>query len=97
MPLYRFKGIDVFGTIHRGKLHVPTEQHLADFLLSEGIIVLAVKRVYSFHFRFISDTEKVIFYRTLAQLLSAGVLLPDALEYCVLNSKSIFFQDCVYL
>jgi|GEM_PF-6321326 len=96
MPLYRFKGIDVFGTIHRGKLGAPTEKHLSDVLLSEGIIVLTVKPTYHLYFRFISSAEKITFYRNLAQLLHAGVLLPDALEYIAMNSKNIFFQDSVY-
>lgn len=96
MPLYRFKGIDVFGVIHRGKLGAPTEKHLADLLLTEGIVVLTAKPAYRFYMHFISASERIVFYRMLSQLLSSGVLLPDALEYVAMNSKNIFFQECVY-
>lgn len=96
MPLYHFKGIDAFGTIHRRKLNAPTEKHLDDLLLSEGIIILSKKPAHRLYIRFITIQEKITFYQNLTQLLKSGILLHDALEYIALNSKNIFFQDSIY-
>jgi type II secretory pathway component PulF len=97
MPVFRFRGIDVFGKIHKGRLSAPTKEYLRQNLVLRGIVLLSAKPVaHLFILNTIATKDIILFYQTLAHLLQSGILLPDALLYLAQNSTQSSFQDAVY-
>lgn len=80
MAYYTWKGVDLAGAIKKGKLFARSADELDAVLFKQKIALLSCKQSSQFFSHFsIPKTEKINFFKSLAQLLQAGVLLPDAL------------------
>lgn len=96
MPCFSYKGIDIYGTLHRGKKNIPSQQYLRKTLWNEGIALLSSKQIFCLDIPFLKEQQKILFYKHLGTLLAAGILLPDALEHLALNTKHLFLQNILY-
>lgn len=81
MAYFTWKGIDLQGSIHKGKLFARSSAELDALLLKQEIALLscAPAKQILFMERGIRQSQKIQFFKQCAQLLDAGVLLPDAL------------------
>lgn len=87
MPYFRWKGIDWFGSIHKGYQFSKSENDLEKILLSQGIGLISSKiENQKFYSRSINLTEKVQFFKELSILVDSGILIHNALE---ITSKQI--------
>lgn len=81
MAYFKWRGIDLSGTVRSGKLFARSEKDLDSTLLDREIALLSCSnarpRLFS---RSITLEVKIHFFRQLAVLLDAGVMLPEALE-----------------
>src|SRR5687768_760759 len=93
MPYFAYQGIDVYGNRYSGKKIVPSIEHLKKMLFNEGIALLGVKKKKILTIHFIKEKQKINFYKYLGQLLTAGILLPEALEHIALNTNHVFLQN----
>lgn len=96
MPRFLYKGIDVYGTQYRGKKIFPSIGYLKKSLWNEGIALISARECFNIFIPFISEKQKILFYKNLGTLLSSGILLPDALEHLALNTNQIFLQSILY-
>lgn len=80
MPYFSWKGVDIEGRIHKGKLFAQSSQDLDAVLFKQEIALL---RFYPIKQRRIFTTialdDTIHFFKQISELLSAGVLLPSAL------------------
>lgn len=84
MPYYVWHGIDLQGRTRKGKSFARTPEGLDSQLLLKDIALLQSKpKKMWLVLHPISLTNKIQFFRSLAELLSAGILLPQALEIIV--------------
>jgi len=81
MAYFKWRGIDMSGTIQEGKLFARTKKDLDSLLFEREIALLSCTSVRPFLInRSINLDAKVHFFRQLAVLLDAGVMLPEALQ-----------------
>jgi len=81
MAYFTWKGIDLEGSIHKGKLFARSSVELDALLFKQEIALLSCAPAKQLFFlgRTIHQSQKIQFFKQCAQLLEAGVLLPDAL------------------
>ncbi len=81
MPYFSWQGVDMYGQSRKGTTFARTERELDARLFVQKIALLHVrqKRAPLFIFSRVSLRDKIDFFQQLAQLLQAGILLPDAL------------------
>lgn len=81
MAYFTWKGIDLAGKIHKGKLFARSAAELDALLLKQEIALLSCATAKNLFLskRSITQSQKIQFFKQCAQLLDAGVLLPDAL------------------
>lgn len=81
MAYFKWRGIDMTGTIRVGKTFARSEKDLNSMLLDREIALLSQTPVRPWLFaRSIRLDAKIHFFRQLAVLLDAGVMLPEALQ-----------------
>lgn len=81
MPYFRWRGVDLKGQIHKGKLFARSEKELDALLFKRDVALTACTRARkAFSFVPIHLNDIAYFFRQLADLLAAGVLLTDALR-----------------
>lgn len=97
MAYFKWQGVDVTGTIREGKTFARSEQDLDALLLKQEVALLSCTPVRQNRFsRKISLDEKIHFFRQLAALLDAGVMLPDALEILCDLITNVRLQELVH-
>lgn len=81
MAYFKWRGIDLTGTVREGKQFARSEKELSDLLLDHEIALVSCAHARSNIFsRSISLETKITFFRQLSVLLDAGVMLPEALH-----------------
>ena len=94
MPYFKWVGIDITGTIKRGKHAAYSSQDLSEKLLKRGIALLHDKTVYAPSFFWpIKAKLKVDLFQQKAKLLQAGLLLPKVLEIVAQQSHNPIVYD----
>lgn len=96
MPYFTWKGIDIEGRMHKGKLFAQTAQELDAVLFKQEIALLGYSPVKQITvLSAISMEDKIQFFKRLADLLNSGVLLPDALLVVASQAQRIKFQTII--
>jgi len=96
MAYFKWKGVDLHGNECSGKLFATSEKNLCNQLLEREIALITYKPSRQwFSFRPITIDEKINFFRQLAVLLDAGVLLPDALHVLSSLLKNVSLKEIV--
>ena len=97
MPYYRWTGVDITGTTHKGSSAAQSSKHLDAQLFKRGIALLKNKQVrMPFFARSIRLSQKIQLYQQLATLIFAGVRLPDALDIVADQLNHPRLQDIIY-
>ncbi len=96
MPYYAWSGVDITGTIRTGKLFAKSETQLDEQLLKQGIALLKSKPAWWHLYRSVSLADKLQFFRQLAVLIRAGVLVPDALVLLADQLAHPVLQEAVH-
>jgi type II secretory pathway component PulF len=93
MPYFSWKGVDIEGSIHKGKLFAQSKEELDALLFKQEIALIGCSQVKQISLlNSISFQDKIQFFKQLGQLLNAGVLLPDALLVATSQAQQIKFQ-----
>lgn len=93
MPYFTWKGIDIEGRIHKGKLFAQSAQELDALLFKHEIALLRSTPIRQITiFGSVSLSDKIQFFKQLADLLNSGVLLPDALLVVASQTQQVKFQ-----
>lgn len=80
MPYYQWRGVDIVATIHKGSLFAQSPEHLAQVLAKKDIYLLNAHVIKPrFSLKPITQSDRTAFFRQLATLLEAKVMLPQAL------------------
>lgn len=96
MPYFTWKGVDIEGRMHKGKLFAQSTQELDALLLKQEIALLHSAPVrYMKVFGSISLDDRIQFFKQLADLLNSGVLLPDALLVIASQMRHAQFQEVI--
>lgn len=96
MPYFTWKGIDIEGRIHKGKLFAQSAKELDLVLFKQEIALLKADPVKQWALLSrISLDDKIQFFKQLASLLNAGVLLPDALLVVASQTQKVKFQGII--
>lgn len=97
MPYFKWRGVDISGTLRYGKLSARSSKHLDTLLFKRGIALLSSSPTYLFWFsRTIRLSLKVEWLRQLTVLIKSGVLLPDALSIVADQLNHPVLQDVVH-
>ena len=80
MPFYSWRGITIQGTEVKGTRYARSEDELALLLVKHDVGLIRCRRIKRRLPRSINDSTLSIFFSQLADLLGAGVLLPQALD-----------------
>lgn len=97
MPYFRWKGIDLQGALRTGRSCAASLHDLDAQLLHNDIALLSsIQLSTRFFDRAVSMDVKIQFFRSLATLLEAGVMVPDALELVAQQVRHIGFHEVLY-
>lgn len=97
MPYFRWKGIDLQGTMRAGRSCAASLKDLDTQLLHDDIALLKSTQLSMRLFgRAVSMDVKIQFFRSLATLLEAGVMVPEALELVAQQVRHIGFHEVLY-
>lgn len=97
MPYYAWRGVTLVGTIKKGKIFANDERELDALLLARDIALLSSAQAARSIIMFpITLDMKIQFFQQLGTLLSAGVLLPEALRLVALQLDHQRFQEAMH-
>jgi type IV pilus assembly protein PilC len=97
MPYFRWKGIDLQGTIRVGRSCAASLKDLDTQLLHDDIALLKSTQLsMRFFSRAVSMDVKIQFFSSFATLLEAGVMIPEALELVAQQVRHIGFHEVLY-
>ncbi len=97
MPYYKWAGVDIIGTVKKGKLSAQSEKHLNDVLFKRGIALINHSLVsLPFFKRSIRLSDKIHFFRQLATLVDSGVHITEALSIVADQINHPRFHDIVH-
>jgi type IV pilus assembly protein PilC len=97
MPYFRWKGIDLEGAIRAGKTCAASVEDLDTLLLHKDIALMSCSQLSTGLFaRPVSMEIKIQFFKSLATLLEAGVMMPEALALVAHHVKHIGFHELLY-
>jgi len=97
VPYFKWRGVDITGTLRYGKLSARSPKHLDTLLFKRGIALLSSSLVFLFWFsRTIRLPLKIEWLRQLTLLIKSGVLLPDALSIVADQLNHPVLQDVVH-
>jgi type IV pilus assembly protein PilC len=97
MPYFKWVGTNIEGVIKKGKLAACSPDDLSQMLLRRGIALLQHKKVYTLSFLWpITQIIKSQLFASIAQLLHAGVLLPDVFIIVAQQSAHPFLCDMLF-
>lgn len=80
MPYYRWRGIELTGTVKKGILFARSAEHLDQLLIKREVALLSYRPVKQWIKKPIKLADRVKAFSQLATLIDAGVLIPDALD-----------------
>lgn len=80
MPYYAWRGVDLSGRWCTGKSFAPEIPKLDEQLFESGIALITSKKIRPLFCPLVKQDDCTRFLQSLATLLNAGVLLPDALK-----------------
>jgi len=81
VPYFKWRGIDLSGTVQKGTSRAASAQLLDQQLLHNDIALLSVQQLNNWSmFNPITVAQKVSFFRQLSMLLDSGIFLNEALE-----------------
>lgn len=97
MPYFRWKGIDLEGAMRAGKTCAASVEDLDTLLLHKDIALMSCSQLSTgFLARSVSMEVKIQFFKNLATLLEAGVMMPEALALVAHHVKNIEFHELLY-
>lgn len=97
MPYFRWKGIDLEGTMRAGRACAASVDDLDALLLQKDIALISSRQLENGLFsRPVSMEVKIQFFKSLAILLEAGVMMPEALALVAHHVKHISFHELLY-
>jgi type IV pilus assembly protein PilC len=97
VPYFKWRGVDITGTIRSGKLAARSLKHLDALLFNRGIALFTSSPAYLFWFyRSISLSAKINWLRQLSVLVESGLLFPDALAIVADQLTHPVLQDAVH-
>src|SRR5271169_2090573 len=97
MPYFRWKGIDLQGATRGGYSCAASVEDLdAQLMLDDVALIKSTQLSTRFFERPVSMDVKIQFFKSLATLLEAGVMVPDALELVAQQVKHIEFHEVLY-
>jgi len=79
MPYFRWRAVNLTGSIKRGMLFARSEEHLDQLLLKRQLALLSCKQMRQLMPRPIRLSNRLQLFQQLTTLIEAGVLIPDAL------------------
>jgi len=96
MSYFKWFGVDITGKILRGKSVSYSPQELDERLFLRGIALLSCKKIYVLKFFWpITNKLKADTFAHVAQLLKAGMLLPDVLRVVSQQTQNPFLCDMI--
>lgn len=96
MAYFKWRGVDLAGMSRQGKMFARSEDDLSTTLLEQEIALISCTFLRPrFFSRSVSLDVKISFFRQLAVLLDAGVMLPDALEILGSLINNIRLQEII--
>jgi type IV pilus assembly protein PilC len=97
VPYFKWIGVTLIGETKKGKLAAHSPHELSERLLLQGIAVLDCKVVYASTVLWsIRSGLKGQIFNRIAQLLSAGIMLPDALTISAQQSCHPVLYDSLF-
>lgn len=97
MPYFRWKGIDLQGTIRAGRACAASVQDLDAQLMHDDIALIKSRQLSTgWLARPVSMEVKIQFFKSLATLLEAGVMMPEALVLVAHQVRHIGFHELLY-
>ena len=97
MPYFRWTGINIAGEAKKGKQAAYSSQDLSERLLQRGIAILKYKVMYAPLFLWpINAKTKANLFKKKAQLLRAGLLLPQVFAVVVQQSSNPVLCDVLF-
>jgi type IV pilus assembly protein PilC len=98
MPYYQWRGVNLQAATKKGRSFAQSDHHLAELLFKKDIALLEAteRRPSWIGLRSITRDDRTTFFRQLATLVNAGVLLPDALTLIAQQVENPRLQHTVY-
>lgn len=97
MPYFKWTGINIAGQTKKGKQAAYSSQDLSERLLQRGIAILQCKAVYAPLFLWsINAKTKANLFKKKAQLLRAGLLLPQVFAVVIQQSSNPVLCDVLF-
>lgn len=98
MPYFSWRGVDLSGRVHKGTTFARSVPELDARLFAQKIALMQAwqRRRWRFAGSGVDLPRKIDFFQHLAQLLQAGILLPDALAIVGDQQSHGRFQETIY-
>ncbi|MCX5925253.1 MAG: type II secretion system F family protein [Candidatus Dependentiae bacterium] len=97
MPYYKWCGVNLLGHQVRGRLFAQSVEKLDDQLFKRKIALLVSRPAYSWHFfARVRVGDKIAIFRQLFVLVTAGVLLPEALAIVAEQTQHAALEEVMY-
>lgn len=98
MPYFAWRGIHITGKVCKGRIFARSSEELDTLLFKRDIALLNGSQTQSSFMvsKTISAAQRTLFLRQLATLLSAGILLPDALRVVAEQLDNPRMQEIVH-
>lgn len=97
MPYYRWRGVTLSAAIQRGTLFAKDPAHLDSVLLARDIALTRYKPLtHLFKGRAIRQSDLVPVFQQLSDLVSSGILLPEALSIIADQVSHRRLQECMH-
>ncbi len=95
MPYFKWQGIDLGGNVRSGKMFACSTKHLDTILFKRDIALITSRSTFPLISLPINLSLKINFFRRLALLMDAGVLLPQALSVLSESMEHARFQEII--
>jgi type IV pilus assembly protein PilC len=95
VPYFKWQGIDLRGNIRSGKMFARSAKHLDTILFKRDIALISSRSTFPLISLPVNLSLKISFFRRLALLLDAGVLLPQAVLVLSESMEHSRFQEII--
>jgi type II secretory pathway component PulF len=96
MPYFKWRGVDLAGSIRQGSLFAPSEDFLDTILFRQDIALLSCSQHFFYIARAIPLSAKVEFFKQFASLMESGLLVHDALEIIIQYTSNGQLQSIIF-
>ncbi len=98
MPYFSWQGVDLYGRTHTGATFAHSVSELDARLFTQKIALMHAwqRAPWRFALSWVDLSRKIDFFQHLAQLLQAGILLPEALGIMGDQQSHGVFQETIY-